>query len=533
MAEFPEYQHVSKTLSLRTKVGQLFMPAAFIHDTEEHIQALEDLVRTHHIGGLCFFHSPESVATNFEGKRQIAHHPDSLQRLKSLVDRYQKAAQYPLFTAMDAEWGLAMRVENAPAYPYALALGALQDIDDPLLYQLGLRMAADCLEAGINWNLTPVVDINTNPENPVIGYRAFGNRADRVTEKSLQLFKGLEDAGVLSCLKHFPGHGDTAIDSHLDLPVLEKSVEELEREEFLPFRNLIQAGATAIMTGHLSVPSLDATGLPASLSERIVHYLRQQLGFQGALITDALNMKALRSIEDRPAHINLRALQAGNDILCFAEDIPKSVELILETLPESHLEASFKRVWRLKSRIFRGTAQSIGPKYGPDTLNQKLCSQSLCLIGTGSQDIGRWREAGTCLLYYNIRPDVFLDRIGEHLNLQERQWKKDQSITQIGLPDNPRVVLALQPPSMKPKEGFGLSESFFSELLRLVKEKEVLLYLFGNPYLLNRFPGDGFEHILCAFQPMAPMQEAAARHFLGKLRAVGKLPVTINTADNE
>ena len=529
MPEFPEYQHVSRTLSLRTKVGQLFMPAAFIHDTEEHIQALEDLIRTHHIGGLCFFHSPESVATNFEGKRQITHHPDSLQRLKSLVARYQKAAQHPLFTAMDAEWGLAMRVENAAGYPYALALGALQGNDDPLLYQLGLRMAADCLEAGINWNLTPVVDINTNPENPVIGYRAFGNRAEEVTKKSLQLFKGLQDGGVLSCLKHFPGHGDTAIDSHLDLPVLEKSVEELEREEFLPFRNLIQAGAPAIMTGHLSVPSLDATGLPASLSERIVHHLRQQLGFQGALITDALNMQALRSIEDRPAHINLKALQAGNDILCFAEEIPKSVELILKTLPEPRLEASFQRVWKLKRRIFRGTAQSIGPKYGPDTLNQKLCSRSLCVIGTGSQDIAQWRQAETCLLYYGIRPDVFLDKIGETLNLEERQWKKDQKIDILGLPDNPRVILALQPPSMKPKEGFGLSESFFSELIRLVKEKEVLLYLFGNPYLLNHFPRDRFENIVCAFQPMAPMQEAAAMHFMGKLRAVGNLPIDINT----
>ncbi len=533
MPEFPEYSVASKNLSLRAKVGQLFMPAAFIHDTEERIQALEALIRTHCIGGLCFFHSPESVATNFEGKRKVQYHPDSLQRLKQLISRYQKAATYPLLTAMDAEWGLAMRVEQAPRYPYALTLGALPADCDPLLHEVGLRMAADCVDAGINWTLCPVVDINTNPENPVIGYRAFGNRPHDVARKSLTLFKGLGDGGILSCAKHFPGHGDTAVDSHLDLPVLRKSIPELEAEEFIPFRHLIQAGAPAIMTGHLSVPSLDPSGLPASLSEKMIGYLRETLGFKGVIITDALNMQALGSIENRPERINLRALQAGNDILCFASGIPESIELALGSISEHQLEASFQRVWNLKQGVFDRSEGRTEPSHTPESLNRKLAPHCLCEIGSNQAVTSSWQTRDTCLLYYEIRPNAFMDKVLESLNLEERKWEAGQEVSKIQFTEHSKVVLALQPPSMKPSENFGLSNAFFTELGLLAREREVLLYLFGNPYLLNSCPRDLFRGIVCAFEPMVAMQEAAAMQFLGKREATGILPIQLNDAYEE
>ncbi|MDX1333609.1 MAG: glycoside hydrolase family 3 N-terminal domain-containing protein, partial [Robiginitalea sp.] len=175
MHKLPTYLEVKGTLSRKDKLGQSFMPAAFINDSEEHIRALEELIRTQGIGGLCFFHSRASAAANFEGKQEVTYHPDSLQRLKELIGRYQEAAPYPLLIAIDAEWGLAMRVEQAPQYPYAATLGALKEASESLIYEVGLSIARDCRDAGIHWNFAPVVDINTNPDNPVIGFRAFGN----------------------------------------------------------------------------------------------------------------------------------------------------------------------------------------------------------------------------------------------------------------------------------------------------------------------------------------------------------------------
>jgi beta-N-acetylhexosaminidase len=528
MGKLPRYQDIVNTLSTRSKVGQLFMPAAFINDTEAHVQALENLIREQHIGGLCFFHSPQSAATNFEGTREVPYHPDSLQRLKELIDRYQQAAPYPLLMAMDAEWGLAMRVERTPRYPYSLTLGALGADSNPLIYEVGLRMAADCRDAGIHWNLSPVIDINSHPENPVISYRSFGNRPETVVSKSLQILRGFQDGGILSCVKHFPGHGDTAVDSHLELPVLNKETEALEAEEFIPFRELIKAGVPAVMTGHLSVPPLDPSGLPASLSEKIIGVLRRELGFEGAIVTDALNMQALSRIDSRPEQLNLMAVEAGNDMLCFASEIPQSIDLILGVLSESRLEASFQRVWKLKESVFRTNTPAITSRYTPEKLNWELARRSLCEINKGSTSPLPWMEGITSLLYYGERPDVFTDRVGEVMKTREVEWEKDQPLSKLELPKNERIVLALRPPSMKPGDDFGLPRDFFDELKLLTSQKKVQLYLFGNPYILNKLPVRSFYGVVCAFEPLEALQEAAASHFLGRLQANGELPIDIN-----
>src|SRR5690606_16486056 len=207
-------------------VGQFFMPAAFINDEEEEIQKIESLIRDCCIGGLCFFHSRASAATNFEGKKVVIRNENSLDTLKKLIQRYQKSAKYPLLIAIDAEWGLAMRIENTPQYPYAITLGAIQD-DSDLIFEVGRNIARECREAGIHWNLATVVDINNNPGNPVIGYRSFGEDRKKVAEKAIAFAKGMQSEGILTSIKHFPGHGDTATDSHLGLPVIAKSKEKL------------------------------------------------------------------------------------------------------------------------------------------------------------------------------------------------------------------------------------------------------------------------------------------------------------------
>src|SRR5690606_13256154 len=195
-------------LSLDKQVGQLFMPAVFINDTEAEVRQMERLISEHCIGALCFFHSRASAATNFEGKGKIVHNENSFSRLKELIARYQGAAEIPLLIAMDAEWGLAMRIENTPQYPYAITLGALEG--EALVQAVGRNIGLDCQGAGIHWNLAPVVDINNNPENPVIGYRSFGDDPQGVLAKSRAFVLGMASAGTLHAIKHFPGHGDTA-----------------------------------------------------------------------------------------------------------------------------------------------------------------------------------------------------------------------------------------------------------------------------------------------------------------------------------
>ena len=270
MFKIAPYNTASTQLTMNEKVGQLFMPAAFINDTEEEIQGLEKLIGKYHVGGLCFFHSRASAATNFEGKKKIIYNEQSLTTLKNLIRRYQNAAKFPLLISIDAEWGLAMRIENTPQYPYAITLGAIQNKED-LIFKVGRQIAMDCRETGIHWNLAPVVDINNNPNNPVIGYRSFGEDKLNVTKKAKAFIKGTQSVGVLSCIKHFPGHGDTATDSHLGLPIITKSKKALIENELYPFRETIRNGVDSVMVGHLSVPSLDnGEGTPPQFPKQLL-----------------------------------------------------------------------------------------------------------------------------------------------------------------------------------------------------------------------------------------------------------------------
>ena len=522
MHDLPAYEEMRTSLSKRVKVGQLFMPAAFINDTEANIKDLEELIRNHHIGGLCFFHSRASAAANFEGKKKIVYNTDSLGRLKNLIQRYQEAATYPLLIAIDAEWGLAMRVEHTPRYPYAATLGALKAPFEGLIYEVGLSIAKDCRDAGIHWNFSPVVDINTNPDNPVIGFRAFGSDPDKVLRKSRQMVRGLTDGGILSCLKHFPGHGDTAVDSHLELPVLEKNMESLETTELIPFRELIRQGAPAVMTGHLAVPGLDPSGLPASLSKKAIDLLRKSMGFDGVIVTDALNMHALQGIHKSAAQINLHAHRAGNDMLCFAHSIPESIDLILSGSEDEQLEASFQRIWGLKQQAFRPESPLRQPAKSWEALNLELARHCLAEIRNQGRSMERFRGDPFTLIYYGQRPDTFLDRITIPQSGEEIAWAPGMEI-----PSAENVLLALSPPSVKPTENFGLELHFLEAVRELATKRRVVMYLFGNPYLLKGLPPSLFHMLVCAFESLDAFQEAAALHFYGIIKAEGELSIDL------
>ncbi|SEM23401.1 beta-glucosidase [Maribacter orientalis] len=504
-------------LSKTEKVGQLFMPAAFINDTEEEIQQLEKLISNHHVGGLCFFHSRASAATNFEGKKKVVVNENSYEVLRNLIKRYQKAATYPLLISIDAEWGLAMRIENTPQYPYAITLGAnVKNID--LTYEVGKQIAKDCKAAGIHWNLSPVVDINTNPNNPVIGYRSFGDNKENVVSLATAFVKGTQSEGVLTSIKHFPGHGDTATDSHLGLPVIDKTKAELLENELYPFQQLINQGVDSVMVGHLSVPALTTNkNMPSSINKDIISgILRNEMGFDGVVISDALNMHAVSKNYPTLGELEWLAFDAGNDVLCFAEHIEEGIQMILENATDTQINKSIERIWTLKEKAFRKTSLEQGLT-DPSSLNRKIAEQSLTLqIGTANE-IEAFRKTNHCTI-----------TIKRYSNNQS----KDEILASIEemqneVTDESDVLLLLTPPQIKPTNKFGFLQQEIDFVNQLIQTKKVVLYHFGNPYALKFFNINKTTATVIAYQNFKEFQDVATEHFLGTFEAKGKLPVSL------
>ncbi len=521
MNRIPTYKKAAIALSTSEKIGQLFMPAAFINDSEEEIQKIESLIHEYGIGSVCFFHSRASAATNYEGKKEVIYNAISFKTLKQLIFRYQKASKYPLLIAIDAEWGLAMRVENTPQYPYAITLGAIQD--DDLIFEVGKNIAKDCKAAGIHWNLAPCVDINNNADNPVIGYRSFGEDKLNVVKKSLAFVKGTASEGVLTSIKHFPGHGDTATDSHLGLPLIDKSKQELIENELFPFQKLIEEGVDSVMVGHLSVPAL-ATGkkISSSISKEIIKdVLRKEMNYTGVVISDALNMHAVSKNYPIKGELEWLAFDAGNDVLCFAENVPEGIKSILKYASEKQIEESFERVWNLKEKAF----QTVDPKSKTDLnlefdakLNRKLAEHSITLFKGTSEYLSEFRSRNFCTLT--------VKRSG--IKTQNKDILASLKASKIEMKKEQDVLILLTPPQVKPASNFGLLQEEIDFINELSQTKNVVLYVFGNPYVLNHFYIDAVKSIVLIYQNFKEFQDVATEHFLGTLIAKGKLPVSIN-----
>ena len=527
MNRLQDYENATTVLSKKEKIGQFFMPAAFINDTEEEIQALENLIVENHVGGLCFFHSRASAATNYEGKKEVINNEQSFKTLQNLVKRYQQKSKYRLLIAIDAEWGLAMRVENTPQYPYAITLGALQGNTD-LIFQVGKNIAYDCKQAGIHYNLAPVSDINNNPNNPVIGYRSFGEDKTNVTEKSLAYIKGMQSEGVICSIKHFPGHGDTAVDSHLGLPIIEKSKEELLNNELFPFKELIKENVDSIMVGHLSVPSLAiGQSISSSISKDIINgLLRNELGFKGVVISDALNMHAVSKNYPVKGKLEWLAFDAGNDILCFAEHISEGIETIQINATDNQIEEAFKRVWELKMKAFKAEADIPKELRNPDVLNKEIAKKCITFCNGNKSEIIALREKGF-LSISNIQntDNLFITSIKEHFNFKCISLTEESDKSDIASAKN--ILLSLFPPQVKPTDNFGFTKTEIQFINELISSKNVVLYLFGNPYALRVFDYKNASAVVLAYQEFAAFQKVAAAHFMGSVIAKGKLPVAL------
>jgi beta-N-acetylhexosaminidase len=531
------------TMTLEHKIGQFFFPAVFINDTEENIQATEALITKYNIGGLTFFHSRASAATNYEKNKKIILNDDSYQRLKDLIVRYQKCATTPLLMSIDAEWGLAMRVENTPRYPYAITLGALPESKKDLVYQVGKQIGRDLKSVGITYNLAPLADINNNPDNPVIGYRSFGENKEKVALFAVEYLRGLNESGVLGCLKHFPGHGNTNVDSHLGLPILEENLEQLLENELYPFIQGIAHNVDSIMIGHLAVPALhNGAHTSATLSKVVIEdLLRKRLNYDGLVISDALNMHSVSKLYETKGQLEWEAFNAGNDVLCFAEHVPEGITAILQNASAERIEASYNRIQKAKEKAgLFNTKQEDNTTLdfeAATTLNHEIAQHCLTKIKGDylNELVLDASKKGTLatLSIYKDNCNSFVATLDKNLStinfcIQNSEELETSKILQQ-LASFDTLIIALFVPKAKPQNNFEIAVDILSLLKGILHSKNCILHLFGNPYALQVIPHlHEASGIIQVYQDFIPFQQTAAVQLINNDQYLGELPVTLH-----
>lgn len=489
--------------SQRKKIGQSFMPAAFIHDSEEHMNYLEELITDYHVGGLCFFHSRQSAAANkADQKSNDFEHENELQLLREKIEHFQSISKTPLLISIDAEWGLAMRVQNLKLLPYAAALGTLDDLTD--IEQTGYLCGKECAEIGIHMNFAPVVDVNSNPNNPVIGFRAFGNNPERISLQAQAFMNGMRAAGVMPCLKHFPGHGDTDLDSHHHLPLIQKSIAEFEASDWIPYRKLIDENTEAVMIAHLLAPAIDQEN-PSSLSQQNIELLKSRLDFKGTVFSDALNMKALKINNTKTnAQLCLEAYVAGCDFLCFAEDIPEAINLISKCDKEL-INSRYQKVQKLREQYSAIEQHKELRTYNIDDYHTQIASKLIVLIEGEST----WRpdlNSTFSLKYFGTIPEFF-----------EQELKNAHKLEDT----SPKKILCIQPPQLRPADNFGFDQTEIEEINEQIQQNPHCIIIFGNPYFVHHLKKSKDITVLCTFLAQKEYQVACAKYFIHP-RTLGK-----------
>lgn len=499
-------------MNKRQKIAQCFSPAAFIHDTEENYQAIERLILEQEIGGLTFFHSRHSAAANFEKRAETLTTEGTFKKLIHLIKRYQTLSRIPLLVSIDGEYGLAMRVENTPQYPFAITLGALKDDAETWVEEVGYRMGLDMKRSGIHLNLAPCADVNTNPNNPVIGYRSFGKDVEAVAKLSFAAYSGMKKAGIGACLKHFPGHGDTATDSHLGLPILHKTKAELKAEELLPFQYGIDRGVEMIMVGHLAVPALTGgKDIPASISrELITDLLKGEMGFKGLVISDALNMKAVANLFPEPGELEWEAFHAGNDILCFSDHVKEGIEKIGQNVSDTEVDAVFEKVMDLKRRLGVLESKPIEvPVFDWEShskLQAELAENYVSVISgeINPAELKASAQAGKLGYreFFTPTPSPFSEKL---------------DLTFSPIDQTEKVILAVFVPSHKPLNQFGMDQAVLDEIKTLAQGTPCILIHFGNPLALKHL-GDlkDFEAVICGYQGFEEVLRVVAYRLVTK-----------------
>ncbi|WP_345268269.1 glycoside hydrolase family 3 N-terminal domain-containing protein [Nibrella viscosa] len=518
---------VFQTMTPEQKIGQFFMVATFSNRDEHHYQYIETLVRDYHIGGLIFFQGGPY-------------------RQAVLTNRYQSKAKVPLLIGIDGEWGLGMRLDSAMDFPKQMTLGAIRD--NEIIYRMGLEIGRQCQRLGVHINFAPVSDINSNPANPVIGVRSFGESKENVAIKASAYMRGLQANRIIATAKHFPGHGDTNADSHHTLPTISRSSEQLRDVDLFPFRKLIADSLMGVVTGHLYVPVLDKTpALAATLSEKVVtELLKKELGFRGLVFTDALNMGGVtRSL--RPVDVNMKALMAGNDILLYPENVKEAARAILEAVQQGQI--SQELIDERVKKILRAKYWSGLNTYSPialanldkelnsdeaNALKRELSAQAVTVVSNNQKVLPLSRLDTLKLASVAIGAGVgntFQKTLSfyapfNHVALAEKPASEaDVSDILARVGDANVVLLSFHRMSQSAYRRYGITKPSLDLIARLKQQgKKVIVNVFGSPYSLSQF--SNADALICAYEDYPEMEQTVPQVLFGALPARGVLPVS-------
>ncbi|MDI5897037.1 glycoside hydrolase family 3 N-terminal domain-containing protein [Flavobacterium yafengii] len=516
---------VYNAMTLEEKFGQLFMVAAYSNKDTVHFIAIDKLIQENKIGGLIFFQGGPV-------------------RQAKLTNRFQSKSKIPLFIGSDAEWGLGMRLDSTYRYPWNMTLGAIQDMK--LLEKVGAQMGEQSKRLGLQFNFAPVLDINTNPRNPIIGFRSFGEDKFKVTERAIALMKGVQSQGIFSTGKHFPGHGDTETDSHKGLPTINFSKERLMDVEFYPYKKMFHEGLSSVMVAHLNVPSLESKpNYPSSISYNVVtDILQKELGFKGLIFTDALNMKSVSNFK-LPSEINFEAFMAGNDVLLFPEDVPAAIEKFklaysLNLFTDERLAFSVKKILKFK---YKAGLNSYKPIVTENLYNDLNASENDALqYELYENAITVLKNTAAVLPIKNLdKQKIAYVKIGDDSNdAFVLTLKKYAEITVIDDANLDSLQVKLQPFTTviigyhKSDVAFRNDDLKSNELFKinfLAKNNNVILDVFAKPYSLLPITNfDDFEGLVVSYQNSTIAQIVSAELIFGAIEAKGKLPVSINTS---
>tara|TARA_B100001250_G_scaffold204524_2_gene175484 strand:- start:705 stop:3566 length:2862 start_codon:yes stop_codon:yes gene_type:complete len=503
---------VYNSLSLEEKIGQLFVN--WVSPEQSDFNQIEKLVVEQNVGGLIF-----SIGNPFSHIEW--------------VNKYQSKAKTPLLIAMDAEWGPAMRLDDVFAYPWNMTLGAIQD--NNIIKDISKRIAEQNKLLGIHYNFSPVVDVNSNPINPIIGNRSFGEDPENVYQKAKAYIEGHNEVGVITSLKHFPGHGDTSNDSHKTLPEIKSNLKRLNEVELYPFKKLIDDNiVSSIMAAHILYPSLDKK-YPSSISKKIVkNLLKEKLGFNGIIVTDALDMQGV--LQDPNINVDLRAFLVGNDILLMSTDVAKGIKSISTAykkgqISENRLSSSVKKILKVKANIGEYSpllSESILEKLNTtkDTLLYSKAMESATTLVKNKDDLIQLDPDKKYLhISFGENGQYFYDQLNKTHKVD--RYNKETYELLFEKVDYDGLIITYQGSNSSPYNSYKVPKDIVNIINKIGLNNNVILNLFLNPYSLNSFTSiDNIESIVISYQNTIISQEVSADLIAGHRDFSGKLPVS-------
>lgn len=524
------------SMTLREKIAQMIISNSdgyALDESSAEFQRIKNLIISEKIGGLIFFKG------------------NSLQEAE-LINKFQSISETPLLISADFERGTKMRLEDGSLFPSNMALGATRNPE--LAYLMGLQIAKECKAIGVGQNYAPVADVNNNSLNPIINVRSYGEDPELVSVMANNLIKGLQDGNIIATAKHFPGHGDTDIDSHSDLPVLNFSRERLDNLELIPFKSAIKNNVMSVMIAHLSLPSLDnEANVPASLSKNIIDgLLINEMKFKGLVVTDALNMAGVVK-HFSAEEVALRCVNAGVDLILMPQGESKSISAIEQavnggSITEERINTSVRKILNAKYWLKLNenkltdlnSVSSIVNSDDAKKLSRRIADESLTLVKNSNNFVPFVNSASqSCLLLSlnngneKANSDYFLAKFSENNKFSSTSYYDltgDINNSEEILQDAEKYDVIIIPiyAKVKIKTGtVGLPESQLSLINSIVsKGKKVLVISFGNPYLIQGFPD--VDAYICAYADAESSIEAAVDSFYGTIKFKGKLPVTIS-----